>query len=162
MNAALVRHAAHALDGLLDVVDLFCGNGNFSLALARRGARVLGVEGSVESVARAQANAELNQLTNQTRFEAADLYGKEAAHLALPESATGWVMDPPRSGAGPHLARWLTPGLERIAYVSCQPATFAADARVLQDAGFNLTEVGIFDMFPQTAHVETLGVFQRR
>ena len=71
-------------------------------------------------------------------------------------------MDPPRSGAGPHLARWLTPGLERIAYVSCQPATFAADARVLQDAGFNLTEVGIFDMFPQTAHVETLGVFQRR
>ncbi|MEQ8990252.1 MAG: 23S rRNA (uracil(1939)-C(5))-methyltransferase, partial [Pseudomonadales bacterium] len=67
-----------------------------------------------------------------------------------------------RSGAGANLSRWVaSPVLERIVYVSCNPRTFSSDAVLLQQAGFVLDEVGIFDMFPHTAHVETLGVFTR-
>ena len=72
------------------------------------------------------------------------------------------LLDPPRSGAGPNLSRWLSgPRLETVVYVSCNPATFATDARTFSEFGFALTRVGIYDMFPQTSHVETLGVFSR-
>jgi 23S rRNA (uracil1939-C5)-methyltransferase len=71
-------------------------------------------------------------------------------------------LDPPRSGAGPNLESWVSaPELEQIVYVSCNPVTFADDAKRLLDSGFVLREVGIYDMFPNTAHVETIGHFVR-
>ena len=104
-------------------------------------------------------NADRNGLAGRCEFAVADLYDPawrvgEAAYL---------VLDPPRSGAGPNLTQWLDgSGVKRIVYVSCSPESFAQDANVLRGIGFELAEVGIYDMFPQTAHVETLGVFQRR
>ncbi len=161
INRALVRHASSGLKGCRRVADLFCGLGNFSSVLARRGARVWGIEASEAAIARADANARRNGIQNRVTFAVGDLYGEEAAELPVPDDLDGLLLDPPRSGAGPHLASWLKPSIRKIAYVSCNPATFATDARVLQDAGFSLAEVGVFDMFPQTTHVETLGVFVR-
>lgn len=161
MNRLLVQRALLALAPQPDerVVDLFCGIGNFTLALARRGARVFGFESAAGAVARAERNAVGNGLAGRAEFAAADLY--DARCPALPD-ADCLLLDPPRSGAGPNLERWADSSrLSRIVYVSCNPRTFAADAARLSLLGFSLQEVGIFDMFPHTAHVETLGLFVR-
>ena len=101
-------------------------------------------------------------LERWARFECADLYGPDARGALAGLGAASLLLDPPRTGAGPALAAWVTPSVRRIAYVSCNPVTFAADASTLRGCGFELVEVGVFDMFPHTAHVETLGVFERR
>jgi len=162
VNRMLVRRAVLALEPLAGrtVADLFCGIGNFSLALARRGASVRGYESAPGAIARARANALNNGLAGNAEFRVADLY--DAPGRALPEAQL-LLLDPPRSGAGPNLDVWAAwPRLERIAYVSCNPVTFARDAKVLEGQGFTLSEAGILDMFPQTSHVETFGVFGRR
>jgi 23S rRNA (uracil1939-C5)-methyltransferase len=161
INRALVQAAVLGLDPRPGdrVDDLFCGIGNFSLALARRGARVRGLESGADAVVRAQHNAVRNGLAGRAEFAVQDLY-----HPSGARTSTGRLMliDPPRSGAGPNLRTWVADDvLERIAYVSCNPRTFATDAAVLRECGFRLAEVGIFDMFPHTAHVETLGLFVR-
>lgn len=184
LNQQLVASVVAELAPLtgLRVLDMFCGIGNFSLPLAQRGAQVLGIEGSQSSVARATANAQRNGLTHTSRFAAMDLYSTEASQLfdagvassemlhwltgaAASNSRVALLLDPPRSGAGPALASWLAAPalaeLTQVAYVSCNPVSFAEDAKVLLDAGFALAQVGIFDMFPQTAHVETFGLFRR-
>jgi 23S rRNA (uracil1939-C5)-methyltransferase len=161
INRALVRSAVLALDIQPGeaVVDLFSGIGNFSLALGRRGGRVFGFESGAGAVDRARLNADLNGLGSLAEFAVQDLY--DASGPDIP-AARLMLLDPPRSGAGPNLRRWISSaGLERIAYVSCNPATFATDAVVLQQQGFRLAELGVFDMFPQTAHIETLGLFIR-
>ncbi|MEQ8857829.1 MAG: 23S rRNA (uracil(1939)-C(5))-methyltransferase RlmD [Pseudomonadales bacterium] len=162
MNRRLVRAAVLALAphrGAM-VNDLFCGIGNFSLALARAGLGVRGFESSPGAVARAGRNAALNGLSAQAEFALADLYDSRCPELP---DARYLLLDPPRSGAGPNLERWVASrALERIVYVSCNPRTFASDAARLQSQGFTLQEVGVFDMFPHTAHVETLGCFVRR
>jgi len=161
INRALVQRALLALAPRPGAVatDLFCGIGNFSLALARRGVHVHGLESAPGAVARAERNARLNGLGGRAEFAVADLY--DAACPDVPES-TYLLLDPPRSGAGPNLERWAgSATVERIAYVSCNPRTFAADAARLARLGFPLQEVGVFDMFPHTAHVETLGLFAR-
>lgn len=161
MNLELVRAALLALAPRPEAAanDLFCGIGNFSLALARRGLRVRGFESSAGAVTRARANARLNALGAQAEFAVADLYDSRCPEL--PE-AEYLLLDPPRSGAGPNLERWASSSmLERIVYVSCNPRTFASDSARLQRLGFTLQDVGVFDMFPHTAHVETLGCFVR-
>lgn len=161
INRALVQAAVLALDPRPGevVADLFCGIGNFSLALARRGARVRGYESGPGAVTRAAHNAERNGLARQAEFAVRDLYHPSGARIA--ESRL-LLIDPPRSGAGPNLGEWAaSAALERIAYVSCNPRTFATDAAVLRERGFRLAELGIFDMFPHTAHVETFGLFVR-
>ena len=160
-NRALVRAALLGLGARpgTTATDMFCGIGNFSLALASTGVRVHGYEGAIGAVERARLNARLNGLTARAEFAATDLY--DARCPDLPETDY-LLLDPPRSGAGVNLRRWADwQKLERIAYVSCNPHTFAADAALLQSRGFCLEEVGIFDMFPHTAHVETLGIFAR-
>lgn len=161
INRALVRAAVSALHGHEKVLDLFCGLGNFSLALARMGHVVRGFESGAMAVGRAADNAQLNGLAMQASFADLDLYGPDAADLVEREDAKALLLDPPRSGAGPNLARWLQTKIQRVVYVSCNPVTFASDAAVLRDAGFVLLEAGIHDMFPQTSHVETFGVFAR-
>jgi 23S rRNA (uracil1939-C5)-methyltransferase len=162
MNRRLVREAllhagAPAPNSVL--LDLFCGIGNFSLAAASLGWHVTGIEASEAAVARARLNAGLNGLGDRCEFLAADLYDPATD---LPVKAECLILDPPRSGAGPNLGRWVEAvAPERIVYVSCQPATFASDAAVLTARGYRLERVGIFDMFPHTAHVETLGSFHR-
>jgi len=161
INRALVQRALLALAPRPGAVatDLFCGIGNFSLALARRGVQVHGRECAVGAVLRAGHNARLNGLEARAEFAVADLY--DAACPDIPES-NYLLLDPPRSGAGPNLERWADSSrLERIAYVSCNPRSFAADAARLARLGFSLQEVGAFDMFPHTAHVEALGLFVR-
>jgi 23S rRNA (uracil1939-C5)-methyltransferase len=162
INRALVRAAMLALRPRsgAGAIDLFCGIGNFSLVLARLGLRVRGFEASAAAVERAQHNARRNGVDALAEFAVADLYDSRCPDLSEAEYL---VLDPPRSGAGGNLSRWLAgPQLERVAYVSCNPRTFASDAAVLQQAGFALQQVGVFDMFPHTAHIETLGLFVRK
>ena len=164
INAALIATAIDwlAVDSRDVVVDLFCGIGNFTLPLARHGATVLGLEGAPELVQRGRDNAARNGLAQRVRFEVADLYAQPLAAVA--SALTGvnkLLLDPPRTGAGAVLPVVIASRVERIAYVSCHPASFARDAAALCDAGFTLSKVRVFDMFPHTTHVETLGVFER-
>ncbi len=165
MNQSLIRHALAYFGDLrgLRVLDLFCGIGNFSLPLARRGAQATGIEASLEAVQQANNNARLNQLQSLLEFRAADLYNADIAHNSLLVGYDALLLDPPRSGAGEYLPQWLGGFTgKQVVYVSCNPVSFAKDAAVLQEFGFDLSSVGIFDMFPHTAHVETVGHFLLR
>jgi 23S rRNA (uracil1939-C5)-methyltransferase len=159
VNRVLVSRAVRLLDPRPGerVADLFCGLGNFSLPLAARGANVLGVEGSRELVERARANAALNGLVAQ--FEQADLF---AAGIGRFGAFDKLLIDPPREGAV-EIVKALPAGWpRRIVYVSCDPATLARDAGVLVHAkGFRLAAAGVVNMFPHTAHVESIALFER-
>jgi 23S rRNA (uracil1939-C5)-methyltransferase len=148
-----------------DIADLFCGLGNFSLAMARLGANVIGVEGSDSLVQRATDNATRNGLSQTSRFFSADLYADQEAAMRKVPAVTKMLIDPPRDGAlevckllGPD----LRPELKRIVYVACSPGTLARDAGLLVHAqGFTLKAAGVVNMFPHTAHVESIAVFER-
>jgi 23S rRNA (uracil1939-C5)-methyltransferase len=168
INRVLVRRAVALLAPTPGehIGDFFCGLGNFSLPIARLGAQVIGVEGSASLVARAQANAARNGLTANARFVMADLFGVDAAWLAALGPLDAALIDPPREGAMA-LMRAL-PGADapeapaRLAYVSCNPATLARDAGVLvHDKGYRLAAAGVVNMFPHTAHVESIAQFLR-
>ena len=163
MNRRLVARAIELLapEPTSRVLDLFCGLGNFTLALARRAATVTGVEGEAALVARAAANARRNGIGNAS-FHIADLaVAPPPAAPWLGGGATHVLLDPPRAGAAallPAIAR-LAP--QRIVYVSCHPATLARDLGLLvHEHGFKLRFAGVADMFPQTAHVESIAVLE--
>lgn len=139
------------------VLDLFCGVGNFSLPLAQAGAVVTGVEGSAEMVERAAANARLNAL-EQAHFFQADLSNSLEPEWLKTEYQAA-LLDPPRDGAAEITAMLARKRVQRILYVSCNPATLARDAGILSAAGYRLMQVGVMDMFPQTAHVEAMALF---
>lgn len=158
LNQRLVADVVWALGAPRGLTaDLFCGIGNFTLPLARRGHRVLGLEAGDGCLRRAQDNAKRNGLTGLCAFRRQDLYDD----ATLPREVSAAVADPPRSGLGPGLAAVLGRRVRRLAYVSCNPASFARDARHLADLGFGLAQAGIYDMFPNTAHSEILGLFVR-
>jgi 23S rRNA (uracil1939-C5)-methyltransferase len=144
------------------VLDLFCGLGNFTLPIARHDADVVGIEGSAQMVAQAVANAERNHLGHRLRFLSTDLYDQPEPGAACHETFDKVLVDPPRSGCGPALALLTGSRVGRVVYVSCHPESFAVDAARLRAQGFDLKRLGLFDMFPHTAHVETLAVFERR
>jgi 23S rRNA (uracil1939-C5)-methyltransferase len=135
------------------VLDLYCGAGNFSLPLARRGLRVLGVERDPIAVDAARANAVRLGLTHAAFRTAA-----VASALAdvRPGTVDTVVLDPPRAGAAEALPALATLRAPRILYVSCDPATLARDVRVLAAAGYRLERVQPVDLFPQTYHVESV------
>lgn len=141
------------------VLDLFCGLGNFTLPLATRCADVLGVEGSEGLVARAAANAVRNGLEG-VRFEVRDLYADSFDVGQLP-TADRVLLDPPRSGAEKICAQMDRIGPARVVYVSCNPETLARDAKLLEGSGYRMRVAGIIDMFPNTAHVESIAAFDR-
>jgi 23S rRNA (uracil1939-C5)-methyltransferase len=144
------------------VLDLFCGLGNFTLPLARRAAEVVGVEGEAGLVARARANALRNGIGN-ARFYTANLYAALDAEPWLRERFEAALLDPPRTGAVEVLPLLPRLGVERLVYVSCYPGTLARDAaELVQRHGYRLVGAGAMDMFPHTAHVESIAVFQRR
>jgi 23S rRNA (uracil1939-C5)-methyltransferase len=139
------------------VLDLFCGLGNFTLPLSLGASSVIGVDGDAGLIARARANAARNDIGNVS-FVAADLFDRAAACLREPADLV--LLDPPRAGAAEAVAAGLGRGARRIVYVSCHPASLARDAGALvRDHGFTLTAAGIADMFPHTAHVESVAVF---
>ncbi|MGL5409880.1 MAG: 23S rRNA (uracil(1939)-C(5))-methyltransferase RlmD, partial [Shewanella sp.] len=160
INQAMVNQA---LDWLAPkpgerILDLFCGMGNFSVPLAKSGAEVIGVEGVAEMVIQARVNAQQNQLDNLT-FYHADL----SADLSL-EPWLGKIdkllLDPARAGAFESL-QWLKKMKPRqVVYVSCNPASLARDSAVLLERGYQLKQLGLIDMFPQTHHIEAMALFE--
>ncbi len=164
VNRAMVARVLDllALSGDERVLDLYCGLGNFTLAVARRAGRVTGVEGVAALVDRARRNAGANGLAN-VDFHVADLATPDPA---APWLAGGWdrvLLDPPRSGAREVIPLVAALGAPRIVYVSCHPATLARDAgSLVRDFGYRLAGAGVLDMFPHTAHVESVAVFERR
>ncbi|MFO7593852.1 MAG: 23S rRNA (uracil(1939)-C(5))-methyltransferase RlmD [Pseudomonadota bacterium] len=164
INRKMVPYAIDMLEVKADerVLDLFCGIGNFTLPLARRAREVVGVEGLDILVQRARENAGLNQIDN-VEFHVADL-AKEVE--TLPWWSGGFdkvLLDPARDGAMeaiPHIAKL---GVKRIVYVSCNPATLARDAGLLvNEHGYTLEKAGVMDMFPHTAHVESIALFTKK
>ncbi len=143
------------------VLDLFCGLGNFSLALARRAGRVLGVEGDASLVKKAGENAAANGVAN-AEFEAQDLFS-DALSDWDPGTFSHVLVDPPRSGALEALKTICTKvAPNALAYVSCNPATLARDAAYLTGSGgYRLASLAVADMFPHTTHVESAALFVR-
>ena len=159
VNRLLVSRAVRLLDPQPGerIADLFCGIGNFSLPLAARGAQVIGFEGSALLVERARQNAAANKLVAQ--FEVADLFKPNLAHYGRFDK---YLLDPPREGAIGLVNALPDDWPRRIVYVSCDPATLARDADVLvHQKGFSLTSAGVINMFPHTAHVESVALFER-
>jgi 23S rRNA (uracil1939-C5)-methyltransferase len=143
------------------VLDLFCGLGNFTLPLARRAGHVVGVEGDAGLIARARANATANGLAN-VEFHAADLSKDLATEPWMRAGFDKLLLDPPRAGAAEVIAQLPLKGISRIVYVSCHPGSLARDAGFLvRERGYKLVAAGAMDMFPQTAHVESIAVFER-
>ncbi len=160
VNAILVRRAIALLAPRPGerVLDLFCGLGNFALPIAACGADVIGIEGHAGLVERARRNAAANGLVAQ--FQVADLF-EPAACAALPR-CDALLIDPPREGAIEVVKALGDSGPRRIVYVSCDPATLARDAGVLVNVkGYRLTAAGVVNMFPHTAHVESIARFER-
>ena len=159
VNRILVSRAVRLLDPQPGerIADLFCGLGNFSLPLATRGAEVIGFEGSSDLVERARQNAALNKLAVQ--FEVMNLSKPNLDPYAPFDKL---LIDPPREGAV-EIVKGLPEGWpRRIVYVSCDPATLARDAGMLVHAkGFRLAAAGVVNMFPHTAHVESVALFER-
>ncbi len=214
VNRVMVRRAMQLLQPQAGerITDLFCGLGNFTLAIARHGAQVTGVEGSANAIARAQHNARLNRLDAKIQFRTADLYKAEPQQLAQLLRCDKLLIDPPRDGAlavaqalpdgalavaqalpdgalavaqalpdgalaiaqaisptfsaaafdSEHDATRVPHAPKRIVYVSCNPATLARDAHVLvHEKGYTLSAAGVVNMFPHTAHVESIACFDR-
>ena len=169
VNAATNRVLVKQVVGLLNpqpgerIADLFCGLGNFSLAIARRGSEVVGLEGSSALGERARENAARNGLAALTEFRVADLFRVTNADLSALGRFDRMLIDPPRDGAVEVVKALGERGPRRIVYVSCNPATLARDAAVLEQLqGYRLTAAGVVNMFPHTAHVESVAVFDRR
>lgn len=165
VNAVLVRRALALLAPQPGerIADMFCGLGNFTLPIARSGARVTGFEGSASLVARAQANAGLNHLAGQAEFQKVDLFTIDQAAFARLGHFDRMLIDPPRDGAVELIKALPGNAPQRILYVSCNPATLARDAGVLvHTQGYALAAAGVINMFPHTSHVESIAVFDRK
>ena len=163
MNRLMVKQAVTLLqlEPSDTVLDLFSGIGNFTLPMARHAKFVIGVEGGDEMVLRAKENAMHNNISN------VDFY---AANLQQPESSAPWIksqydkilLDPPRAGAKEMLFYLTQFNAKRIVYVSCNPATLARDVgEIVHQHGYQLTHVGIMNMFPHTSHIEAMAVFDK-
>jgi 23S rRNA (uracil1939-C5)-methyltransferase len=173
INRVLVARALGLLAPGPDerVIDWFCGLGNFTLPIATQAREVLGIEGSEVLVQRARDNAARHGLAERTSFAARNLFELTPDDLVAFGEAPKWLVDPPREGAfalakavadlhAEPRAGWQPP--QRIVYVSCNPATLARDAGLLvHQGGYRCTAAGVINMFPHTAHVESMAVFER-
>ena len=163
MNQRMIRHALDLLEPRAgeSVLDLFCGLGNFTLPIARSAGRVTGVEGEAALVARSRANAQRNGIDN-VEFFAADLAADQREAPWARAHHDKLLLDPPRSGAAAVLDYLPRKGCDRVVYVSCHPGSLARDAGILVERhGFELVAAGVMDMFPHTAHVESIALFTR-
>jgi 23S rRNA (uracil1939-C5)-methyltransferase len=182
INEMLVRRAIRWLDiqATDRVGDFFCGLGNFTLPIAQRAAFTYGIEGSAGLVTRAKESAAVNQLSERVGYDVANLFEVDAEWLLTLPPLNKWLVDPPRDGALALVkalpdknvdkdaqmslvgAQTTFVSPQRIVYVSCNPATLARDASILvHEKGYTLDAAGVANMFPHTAHVESLAVFTR-
>jgi 23S rRNA (uracil1939-C5)-methyltransferase len=163
LNHKMIARAIEMLDPQPGerILDLFCGLGNFTLPLARKSTHVVGVEGEAGLVARARDNAVLNGLSN-AEFYAADLAKDLSTEPWMQQGFDKLLLDPPRAGAAEVLAQMPLKDIRRIVYVSCHPGSLARDAGFLvRERGFTLKSTGVMDMFPHTAHVESIALFEK-
>ena len=163
LNEKMIARAFELLDPQPSdrVLDLFCGLGNFTLPLARLVREVVGVEGEAGLVARARDNAQRNGLAN-AQFHAADLTQDQRGTPWMRQGFDKLLLDPPRSGAIEVLKQLPLKQFGRIVYVSCHPGSLARDAGFLvNEQGWTLKAAGVMDMFPHTAHVESIALFER-
>ncbi|SEJ04697.1 23S rRNA (uracil(1939)-C(5))-methyltransferase RlmD [Pseudomonas sp. NFR16] len=161
VNTAMISQALDWLEPRADerVLDLFCGLGNFALPLALKSREVVAVEGVETMVQRATGNAASNDLHN-VKFYQADLSQPLDKAAWVAEGFRAVLLDPPRDGAFEVVRNLKALGAERLLYVSCNPATLARDTVELIRQGYRLKRAGILDMFPQTAHVEAMALFE--
>lgn len=168
INRVLVAKALRLLGVLPDerIADLFCGLGNFTLPLATQVREVVGIDGSEALIARSRENAAVNHLAEKTTFYCRNLFDATTADFIALGKFDRMLIDPPRDGAAAvcsalvglaELNRSLMP--KRIVYVSCSPSTLARDAGLLIQGGYRLSQAGVVNMFPHTAHVESIAVF---
>lgn len=163
LNKLMVKRAIQLMDLKSSdiVLDLFCGLGNFSLPMAKFCSKVVGVEGSKTMVERAYMNAEANGISH-VEFYAANLDDIAEVQKLSQQSFNKILIDPPRSGALEIVKQIDSINPERIVYVSCNPVTLARDTDVLvNQKGYVLITAGVMDMFPHTAHVESIALFER-
>ena len=189
INQVLVSRALQWLDAKSDerIIDWFCGLGNFTLPIATQAREVLGIEGSEALVARSRQNYAANnpnahgKALAPTEFVARNLFEMTPEMLVADGQSDKWLVDPPREGAfalakaladihqqrlgNPSESGYVAPASwqppKRIVYVSCNPATLARDAGLLvHQAGYRLKAAGVVNMFPHTAHVESMAVFE--
>jgi 23S rRNA (uracil1939-C5)-methyltransferase len=170
INRVMIRRAMQLLQPQAGerIADFFCGLGNFTLPIARSGASVYGVEGSQALVKRAVENAQLNGVSN-VEFAESDLFDMTPELLQALGAFDKWLVDPPRDGAIELIKSLPDAGdsnaghaPSRIVYVSCNPATLARDAATLtQVKGYRLEAAGVMNMFPHTAHVESIAIFEK-
>lgn len=164
VNRVLVRRALRLLDPQPGerIADMFCGLGNFTLPIARSGAMVFGVEGSPGLVQRARESALANGLADRVDFGVANLFECSEASLQALGYFDRMLIDPPREGALELVKAFGDNAPKRLVYVSCNPATLARDAAVLVSVkGYRFVAAGAVNMFPHTAHVESIAVFER-
>jgi 23S rRNA (uracil1939-C5)-methyltransferase len=160
----LVRRAISLLDPRPGerIGDMFCGLGNFSLAIARRGAHVAGVEGNAALVRRAQDNAAHNGLADRCGFTTMNLFEIDEPRWRDLGAFDKLLIDPPRDGAIELVKALAAQPPQRVVYVSCNPGTLARDAGVMVHAnGYRLVAAGVVNMFPHTSHVESIALFER-
>ncbi|MFS2158372.1 23S rRNA (uracil(1939)-C(5))-methyltransferase RlmD [Pseudomonas sp. Pseusp122] len=161
VNSAMIEQALQWLAPKADerVLDLFCGLGNFALPLAKTAREVVAVEGVATMVQRAASNATDNGLGN-VAFYRADLSQPLSDARWAAQGFSAVLLDPPRDGAFEVVRKLKALGAQRLLYVSCNPATLARDTVELIQQGYRLKRAGILDMFPQTAHVEAMALFE--
>jgi 23S rRNA (uracil1939-C5)-methyltransferase len=163
INRQMINRVLETLDLTENdtILDLFCGLGNFTLPMAKSAGRVIGVEADQPLIEHAKENARYNGITN-VEFHAADLSKDISDSDWARQRYDKILLDPSRAGASevlPYFKIWRP---ERIVYVSCNPSTLARDAGILvNELGFRLVKAGVMDMFPQTAHVESMALFER-
>lgn len=163
LNRLMIKRALQLMDLKNSdmVLDLFCGLGNFSLPMAQTCSKVVGVEGSKTMVERAYMNAKANHLKN-VDFYAANLDDIAEVNNIVKQSFNKVLIDPPRSGALEIVKQIDALNPERIVYVSCNPVTLARDTDILvNQKGYVLISAGVMDMFPHTAHVESIALFEK-
>lgn len=160
INQKMVAQALQLLDlkPTDKVLDLFCGLGNFTLPMARRCARVTGIEGDPAMVERARKSAMENKIDN-IEYHIADLTKPDLEPSWMSEQFNKVVIDPPRCGAMEIIRIIHRFKADKVIYISCQPSSLVRDSKILCDHGYKLDHLGVMDMFPQTAHVESMAVF---
>lgn len=164
VNRILVRRALSLLDPQPGerIADMFCGLGNFTLPIARSGASVVGIEGSPALVKRGRESAVANGLSERVEFGVANLFESTEASLEKLGRFDKMLIDPPREGALELVKALGTNAPGRIVYVSCNPSTLARDAAIMVSVkGYRFAAAGVVNMFPHTAHVESIAVFER-
>lgn len=163
INRKMINLALELLEPKVEdkVLDLFCGLGNFSLPIARKVTHVTGVEGSSELVLRSKENADKNDITN-VDFYAADLFEDFSGMKWAQQKYDRILLDPARSGAKEIVEYLPKFGAHTVVYVSCNPSTLARDTEIMvHQNGYKLITAGVMDMFPHTAHVESIALFKK-